>query len=121
MEFPGGPEVRILHFSPLKVCCGDLTGGHLQAPAQDGLSRCAPGTPAGAPGEASGRRRPGCLWLFSSPDNSSGLWATLFLRLRAPVWSPPLPSASPAFCPHRGCSLGARVETAGKWSFEASF
>lgn len=61
-----------LIISPLRVCWGNLTGGHLQAPDQGALSRCAPGTPACAQGEGSGRRRPGHPRLFSIPDNSGG-------------------------------------------------
>ena len=62
---------------------------------------------------------------FQHPGQQRRPLATRSLWLRAPFASLPLPSASPAFCPHRpdslDCSLAAGVETAGKWSFEASF
>lgn len=112
------------HHFPVKGLLGgggaDLTGEHLQAPGQDGLSRCAAGTPARAPGEGSGRRRPGRPG-FSAPRTTaaapgpcSSSGSALLSGLRLPVFFPGFLSPLPA---SRGCSLGAGVETVGKWSF----
>ena len=98
-----------LVISPLRVCWGNLTGGHLQAPGRGGLSRCAPGSLAGAQGEGSGRRCPGHPRLFSTPDNRGGPWprapsgsallshlclCRLLPRLSAPTAPTPLIAAS---------------------------